>query len=73
MVSWLSAVAMETVCGMWFYTCARKCSPSIPEQPQTMRKQREECMPLVSLSFLSCSLLLTTNVLFCLITSVLDH
>lgn len=37
MVPLLCAVVMETVCGMWFFTCARKCSPSVEEQPQTMK------------------------------------
>lgn len=56
MVSLLCAVAMETVCGMWFNTCARKCSPPIEEQPQNMKMsgRRNASAQLV---YASCSLL----------------
>lgn len=56
MVSLLCAVAMETVCGMWFNTCARKCSPPIEEQPQNMKMSggRNASAQLV---YASCSLL----------------
>lgn len=59
MVPLLCAVAMETVCGMLFYT-ARKSSSPIEEQPQTMKMSRgvKECMHLVVLGILLCPLYL---------------